>query len=124
MQVIHSLDAESQVDAIDRTGSPVEAFLQLNLHEEQQKSGIPAKMLDKLVSYTAKSQNVRLTGLMTIGSASANLEERRLLFRHLRELAHGCGLANLSMGMSGDWEIALHEGATHIRIGTAIFGER
>ena len=68
--------------------------------------------------------NIKLEGLMTVAPLVAKAEQTRPVFRRLAELAREHGLPSLSMGMTGDFEVAVEEGATHIRIGRAIFGER
>ena len=68
--------------------------------------------------------NIEVRGLMTVAPLAANPEQARPVFRQLREAAETLGLRALSMGMTDDFEIAIEEGATHIRVGRAIFGER
>jgi PLP dependent protein len=79
---------------------------------------------DALISAVRGCANLRLLGLMTMPPWSDNPELSRPYFRRLRELAAEHGLAQLSMGMSHDLEVAIQEGATHVRVGTALFGKR
>ena len=77
-----------------------------------------------LVEAIRACPNLRLTGLMTMPPWSDNPEQTRPYFRRLAALGRTCGLSKLSMGMSNDFEEAIEEGATHIRVGTALFGPR
>lgn len=103
---------------------PMAVHLQVNVGREPQKSGCLPEELGALVSAVRALPALRLEGLMTVPPASDDPEDARPHFRALRELAVTHGLAGLSMGMSADVEVAIAEGATTVRIGTAIFGER
>jgi uncharacterized pyridoxal phosphate-containing UPF0001 family protein len=96
----------------------------VNIAEEPQKSGILQNRLDDLIGSVLNYGHVHLRGLMTIGPAVENPEAMRPYFRRLRELKEAAGLEWLSTGMSGDFDVAIQEGSTHIRVGSAIFGER
>lgn len=134
--LIHTLDKESLVAALDRLaarqGIVQDCLVEVNLSGESTKSGCSPGDVIPFLSACARYENIRVTGLMTIGSLTDDGEKTRAEFSHLRELrdeANAAGiyphsLTELSMGMSGDWQIAIEEGATIIRIGTAIFGER
>jgi len=134
--MIHSVDRFSLAEEIDRQWGKddtcVDILIQVNLGEEASKSGTTASDLIGLVREVARLKHVRIRGLMTLPPWEADLEEVRPYFRQLRELAEqidALGLPNVSMqefsmGMSHDYEVAIEEGATLIRIGTAIFGER
>ena len=103
--------------------------IQVNVSGEHSKSGCAPDEALALCLAVTKLPNLRLRGLMTIPEASNNTTEQRSAFRHLREIfeaarASGLPLDTLSMGMSHDLEAAIAEGATIVRIGTAIFGER
>lgn len=108
---------------------PLNICLQVNISHEESKSGVtPAETL-AVAQEIAALPNVRLRGLMAIPEASAEFAEQRAIFRQIRELqeqliAAGLHLDTLSMGMSGDMEAAIAEGATIVRIGSAIFGQR
>lgn len=122
--VIHSLESENQIAEIEKQSRTVDGFLQVNLAGEEQKSGIFLKDLDRTLEIVLKSKTVRLAGLMTIGPLTSDLEQTRSLFRELADLVREKGLSSVSMGMSGDFEVAIQEGSTHIRVGSAIFGHR
>ena len=83
-----------------------------------------AQLLDPVLEAVSEAPNLQLSGLMTMPPWTEDPELSRPYFRRLRELAESRGIAGLSMGMSGDLEVAIEEGATHVRVGTAIFGER
>lgn len=122
--VIHTIESERQVSEFVKADRTFEGFIQVNIAREQQKSGIFPQDLDNIVSHVLKFPQVQLRGLMTIGPLVDNPEESRDHFRQLAILGSQIGTKSLSMGMSHDFEVALQEGATHIRVGTAIFGER
>jgi pyridoxal phosphate enzyme (YggS family) len=123
--IIHSVDSIHLAEAISRRAqktAPVS--LEVNVSAEPSKYGLS---LDELKSgYRTISQlpHIDVRGLMTVAPPSESAEEARPVFRALREAADGLGLRELSMGMSDDFEVAVQEGATHVRIGRAIFGER
>ena len=91
---------------------------------EATKSGMDADLLEPVLEAVNAARNLRLSGLMTMPPWTEDPELSRPYFRMLRGLAESHGIAGLSMGMSRDLEVAIQEGATHVRIGTAIFGER
>jgi len=108
---------------------PLNACIQLNLTGEASKGGISAEELPDLLENTEGLPHLKVRGLMTMPPASADEELQRQVFGKLRELLEemnrqGHGLDTLSMGMSGDMRAAICEGATMVRIGTAIFGPR
>jgi hypothetical protein len=126
---IDTLDSERLAEALDqraRAGKRVlDVRIEVNVGDEPQKSGATEAGLDALVARVGALPNLRLRGLMAIPpAASSHPESSRPYFRRLRELAVGFGLPDVSMGMSHDLEIAIDEGATMVRVGTAIFGER
>jgi len=134
--MIHSVDRLSLAREIDRQwgklGRTVDILLQVNLGGEETKAGTTEEELKELVRRTAELSYVRIRGLMTLPPYLDDPEEVRPFFRRLRELAGGIGelgiagvaMKELSMGMSHDFEVAVEEGATLVRVGTAIFGER
>ncbi|WP_027713832.1 YggS family pyridoxal phosphate-dependent enzyme [Desulfuromonas sp. TF] len=134
--LIHSVDRLSLAREVDRQwgklGRTVDILLQVNIGGEETKAGTAEEELKNLVRRTAELPNVRIRGLMTLPPFLDDPEEVRPYFRRLRELADGIrklGIAGvemeeLSMGMSHDFEVAVEEGATLVRVGTAIFGER
>lgn len=124
--VIHTIEGAHQLREIGKGAPPegLDGLIEVNTTGEHQKSGISPIALDELVSEVLNYPNVRLRGLMTLGHAHRNAEEQRPFFRMLRELNEAMGGTWLSMGMSNDFEVAIQEGSTHVRVGTAIFGER
>jgi hypothetical protein len=99
-------------------------LLEVNSAAEASKFGFAPEDLDAAVSEIGKLPNLELAGLMTVAPAVTDSEEVRPIFRQLKELARAHGLRELSMGMTDDFEVAVEEGSTMIRIGRAIFGER
>ena len=121
---IHTVDrlkiAQKLSNEIQIQGKAPEMFIQINTGEEEQKSGIIPSDADQFIS-DCISLGLPIVGLMVIPPIH---EEPSLHFALLRKIAHRNGLSGLSMGMSGDFESAIAMGATHIRVGSAIFGER
>ena len=122
--VIHTVDrlklAQKLSNEIQIQGKAPEMFIQINTGEEEQKSGIPPKDADQFIQ-DCLSLDLPIKGLMVIPPVN---EEPSLHFGLLRKIAQRNGLTGLSMGMSSDFESAIAMGATHIRVGSAIFGER
>ena len=109
------------------------AYLQVNIGKEKQKSGVMPENCEQLLQELSQFQHLKIVGLMTMPPYFTDPEKVRPYFRQLRQLSEKLaaksligqfGPVELSMGMSGDFEIAIEEGATVIRIGTAIFGSR
>ena len=123
-QVIETVDSEKLVRRLDQIGAPLEVMIEVKLSEEQSKAGAAPEALPALIDAMRTCPNLRLTGLMTMPPWSDDPEQTRPYFRKLAALARTHGLPKLSMGMSHDLEAAIEEGATHIRIGTALFGPR
>lgn len=122
---IHSVDSERLLDAIARAApDPVDVFLEVNVSGEASKYGVPPEGLPRLVQAARAVHHVNLLGLMTIPPEAEGKEGARRWFAMLRELAGRHDLQALSMGMTNDFEVAIEEGATHVRVGRAIFGER
>jgi pyridoxal phosphate enzyme (YggS family) len=113
---VHSVDRPSLVRALSEHDRKVPVFLQVNVSGEASKGGFDPGEVEAAVR-TAR-RNLEVVGLMTMAPLGA---DARPLFRSLRELASRAGVEKLSMGMTQDFEIALEEGATHVRVGTAIF---
>lgn len=126
--VIHSLDRLELAREVERRaaarGQAVEALLQVNVAAEPSKGGVAPDAVDETLEAIGKLGHVRVRGLMTIPPEVERAEDARPWFRRLRELAERHGLGELSMGMSGDFEVAVEEGATMVRVGTAVFGPR
>jgi PLP dependent protein len=123
-RVLHSVDRPSLVDAL--AGADVDAFIQLNLTDDPGRGGVPPHELEAFVERVLATSTIRLRGLMAVAPLG---EEPRAAFARVREASnHLRSLAPdataLSMGMSGDFREAILEGATHLRIGTAITGNR
>jgi pyridoxal phosphate enzyme (YggS family) len=123
-QAVETVDSEKLARRLDQTGCALEVMIEVKLSEEEAKAGAAPEALPGLVEAIRACPNLRLTGLMTMPPWSDNPEQTRPYFRRLAALARTCGLAKLSMGMSNDFEAAIEEGATHIRVGTALFGPR
>jgi uncharacterized pyridoxal phosphate-containing UPF0001 family protein len=104
-----------------KQGKPLELFIQVNTGEELQKAGVIPRELAALLSLCREELKLGIAGLMCIPPLD---EEPALHFAFLAKLAAEHGLAGLSMGMSDDFETAVAFGATHIRVGSAIFGRR
>jgi PLP dependent protein len=133
IETVDSIDLAVRIDrACASLNKVIPVLVQVKLAEEATKSGVLEKDLSGLVVLMAKLQHISLRGLMTIPPFSENPEEVRPHFRRLRELAErvdrlkieAVSMRELSMGMSHDYSIAIEEGATIVRVGTAIFGER
>jgi PLP dependent protein len=123
--VIETLDrprlAEALAAAMQKEGRQPQVFVQVNTGEETQKGGVAPAEADRFITEARERWNLPIVGLMCIPPVD---EEPSLHFALLREIGRRNGLNRLSMGMSADYEIAIRFGATEIRIGTAIFGER
>jgi hypothetical protein len=132
--VIHSVDSLRLAEEISTRAESdervVDIMLQVNCTQETQKSGCAVGAATHLGEMICSMRSVRLTGLMTMGPTSGDAEHTRRAFIRLREVFEemkhekigGDGFRHLSMGMSGDYAIAVEEGATIVRIGTALFG--
>jgi pyridoxal phosphate enzyme (YggS family) len=121
-----ALELERRAAAASRS---LDALLQVDLAGEPRKGGVAPADLPRLLDALAKLERLRVRGLMAIPPASDDPERSRPWFAKLRELRDavdpgGAGLRELSMGMSADFEIAIEEGATWVRVGTALFGPR
>jgi len=128
--VIETLDreklAKALVKAIDKTGYQPEVFVQVNTGEEPQKSGIIPRGLDAFIKNLRQTYDLHPTGLMCIPPAGTLISGPASgpHFALLAKLAKRNGIKNLSMGMSSDFETAIEFGATHVRVGSALFGKR
>ncbi len=135
--IVHTLDSISLADRLDRAcaeehRAELPVLIQVDLAGETTKSGVSATGLSELVKAVNQCSRLRFQGLMTLPPFFEDAERVRLFFRRMRELrdelraAGHCGdcRGELSMGMSHDFEVAIEEGATIVRVGTAIFGER
>ncbi len=123
--VIQTVDSIKLAEALDRRCRPrLPVLLEVNAAGEPSKYGFVPRDVAAAVAAISKLPNLALEGLMTIAPAVDDPSQVRPLFRALRELADANGLRQLSMGMTGDFEAAIAEGSTMVRIGRAIFGER
>lgn len=133
-RMIHSVDSVRLLEIIDReassAGLEVPVCLEINVSGEGSKFGIQPECLDQALIAGKSLVNVAIVGLMTIPPASADPEDARKYFRELRQIRDrarelsGADLPELSMGMSNDFEVAVEEGSTMVRVGSLIFGER
>lgn len=123
-QVIQTVDTVRLARRLQEAGKPLEVMLEVKLSPEESKSGAAPEELPALIEAVRAMPNLRLGGLMTMPPWSDDPEESRPYFQRLRSLAEAHGLRGLSMGMSHDFEVAIEEGATHIRVGSALFGPR
>ena len=122
---IHSLDSQKIADVLSKSqtekNKSINYFIQVNIGNELQKSGIQYNEVDQFYSYCTKEKNMNIIGLMAIPPNDKNTDK---YFKSLYELNSSLGLKELSMGMSSDYMKALNYKATYLRIGSAIFGER
>ena len=123
--IIHTVDREKLVNEIKKNISQIsktkEFFVQINTGKEIQKSGIFPENANDFINWCKQDMNINITGLMCIPPAAEDPSEH---FHKLKSIAEKNNLFKLSMGMSYDYEKALNFGATHIRLGTALFGKR
>jgi pyridoxal phosphate enzyme (YggS family) len=124
--ILHGIDSVRVLDLLDRgaPGRPVRVLLEVNVAGEATKFGVSPGDLPAIVAHARTLPGIELAGLMTVAPRAANAEEVRPVFRALAELGRAHELRELSMGMTDDFEVAIEEGATMVRIGRAIFGER
>jgi hypothetical protein len=121
---IETVDSPKLARRLNDCGRPLEVMIEVKLSEEASKTGAAPEQVPALLDAIAACGNLRLTGLMTIPPWSEDPERTRPYFRKLAALARAHDVPGLSMGMSHDLEAAIEEGATHIRVGTALFGPR
>ncbi len=127
---IHSVDSPQLAEALDKACErKLDVLIQVNVSGELTKHGCAPEAAPALAQAVSRCSNLRLSGLMTLAPFTEDPEQARPVFRMLRLLrdelqGKGFSLPHLSMGMSHDFEVAVQEGATMVRIGTAIFGER
>ena len=128
---IHSVDSVRLIEALGSTSTPLDIFLQINVSGEQSKFGASPEQAADLLRAAAHWPSLDVLGLMTMAPYADDPEQARPCFRALRELRgelNAAGIAppmdGLSMGMSGDFEVAIEEGATHVRIGGLILPKK
>jgi pyridoxal phosphate enzyme (YggS family) len=126
--VVETIDSAKLLRRLDafaaERNKALEVLIEVKLSSEESKTGAPPEQISSLLESAAGCSHLRLTGLMTMPPWSEDPEGSRPYFRQLAQLARQYRLEQLSMGMSADFEIAIEEGATLIRVGTALFGER
>jgi pyridoxal phosphate enzyme (YggS family) len=127
-QVIQTIDSGKLLNRLNQSagelGGTIEAMIEVKLSAEESKSGADPAEIPALLDAAASCARISLTGLMTMPPWSEDPEHSRPYFRELAALGRQYNLPKLSMGMSGDLETAIEEGATIIRVGTALFGKR
>lgn len=134
--MIHSVDSASLAQAVSKeavkAGRVMDILLEVNAAEEESKFGLTCDQVLPLIREIAPLPGIRIRGLMTVAPYTDDPQTNRIYFRKIRKLAvdideqsiDNVSMEFLSMGMTGDFEVAIEEGATHIRVGTAIFGNR
>ena len=134
--MIHSVDSVRLANAISKeavkAGRVMDILIEINAAGEESKFGLDYDKVLSMIKEIAPLPGIRICGLMTVAPYTDDPETNRVFFRNLRELAvdidrqsiDNVSMTVLSMGMTGDFEVAIEEGATHIRVGTAIFGKR
>ena len=123
-QVIQTVDSAKLARRLNETGAKLEILIEVKLSREESKWGVSEADLAGVVEAAQQCENLTLTGLMTVPEWSEDPEQSRPAFARLRELAARFELPKLSMGMSNDFEAAIEEGSTLVRVGTALFGSR
>lgn len=133
---VHSIDRFEVAEKLDQrlalAGKDIDVLVQVNTSDEESKFGIAPEEAEQLIRQISKLEHLHIKGLMTIGLFSSSEEKVRACFKRLRKVQTeikdlkiaNVEMTELSMGMSGDLEIAIEEGATIIRVGTAVFGQR
>lgn len=136
VRLIHSVDSLRLAEQISQEACKknvdVDILIEVNVAEEESKFGLSTVEVIELIKSVAKLENVHIKGLMTVAPFTEQPEDNRSYFRNLKQLAVDIARENidnvtmnvLSMGMTGDYEVAIEEGATMVRVGTGIFGER
>lgn len=136
VDMIHSVDSLKLAEEIEKRAAQkdviMDILIEVNMAEEESKFGVKPENAENLLRQIASMPHIRVRGLMTVAPFVENPEENREYFRRMRELLvdmNGKKIDNirmdvLSMGMTGDYEVAIEEGATIVRVGTGIFGER
>ncbi|ACI21641.1 MULTISPECIES: YggS family pyridoxal phosphate-dependent enzyme [Thermodesulfovibrio] len=132
-EIIHSMDSEKLAILINKEAEKVgkiqRVLIQVKLSQEESKYGVNIDKIEELMEFCTNLPNLKVEGLMTIPPYFENPEDSRPYFKNLRQIKEilsqkGYCLKELSMGMSNDFEVAIEEGATMVRIGTALFGQR
>ena len=134
--LIHSVDSLRLAEAIDKEAAKqntaARILIEVNVAREESKFGLMPEAVPEFVDKVSEFAHLKVEGLMTIAPFVENPEENRPIFAYLRKLsvdiakknAHNTNMSVLSMGMTNDYQVAVEEGATMVRVGTGIFGER
>ena len=134
--LIHSIDSYKLAEAVNKEakkrGIVADILVQVNIAGEDTKFGVAPEEVETLIRQIALLENVKIRGLMTVPPFVEDPEDNRIHFRNMRQLfidikqknIDNVDMNELSMGMTGDFEVAIEEGATMVRVGTGIFGER
>jgi len=123
--IIHSVDSLRLAEALSRRSQKrLPVLIEVNVAAEATKGGFGLPEVDEAIRQIGRLPNIEIEGLMTLAPWVSDAEEVRPVFRRLRQLGDALGLRHISMGMTDDFEVAIEEGATLVRIGRAIFGER
>lgn len=123
-QTIQTVDSAKLARRLNELEKPLDIMIEVKLSDEETKHGIQPNELPQLIEAIQGCAHLTLKGLMTIPPWTEHGEESRPYFAQLRALGSAHRLPTLSMGMSNDFEVAIEEGATHVRVGTALFGSR
>jgi PLP dependent protein len=123
-QAVETVDSAKLAQRLNAAANSLEVMIEVKLSQEETKAGAAPEALPGLIDAIRACSNLRLTGLMTMPPWNDDPEVTRPYFRRLAELGRKHSLGKLSMGMSHDLEAAIEEGATHIRVGRALFGPR
>lgn len=127
---VHTVDRPEMLDRLERYGKSLDVLFEVNIAGEESKSGTDIEGLERIMEKARLLKSVRPVGLMTMPPYTGDPEDARPFFRKLKETLAGMNkkfgldMKELSMGMSSDFEVAIQEGATMVRIGTALFGAR
>ena len=136
VELIHSVDSLRLANQIEtefaKKNEIANILIEVNMANEESKFGITSETTEQLVREISKLEHIRIKGLMTIAPYTDNPETNRVYFRNMKKLSVDIEEKNidnvsmnvLSMGMTGDYQVAIEEGATMVRVGTGIFGER
>jgi pyridoxal phosphate enzyme (YggS family) len=122
--VIQTIDTPRLAGRLDSYGEAIEVMIEVKLSPESSKVGTDPKEIGIIIDSIRECSNLHLSGLMTMPPWTDDAEPSRPYFAKLKQLGETFSLPKLSMGMSHDFEVAIEEGATHIRVGTALFGSR
>ncbi len=134
--MIHSVDSYKLASEISKyalkAGRVIPVLIEVNVADEESKFGVTFDNAESLIRQIAPLEGIKVTGLMAIAPYTTNPEENREYFARLRQLSvditskniDNISMSVLSMGMTGDYEVAIEEGSTYVRVGTGIFGER